>query len=317
MRILVVEEQQSTMRVIGKIIERIGSTAISVNSGSDALLAFDREKPDLVLLDTRLLDIDGFEVARRIRFRETDGSWTPIFFLMAPNRDEDLAKAMAAGGDDFLYRPISEVVFSAKLRAMQRILQMRTSLVVLARELDTANQELRRLSSSDGLTGISNRRYFDTMLDREWRRARRNGTSLSLILCDIDFFKGYNDSHGHLAGDDCLRRVAEALRTTLERGGDTPARYGGEEFAVVLPDTPLEGAMIVAEKARQAVMGLHIPHVNSPHTWVTLSLGVADHLPQEGESPHVLIEAADKALYEAKRQGRNRVVFKLNAAETA
>lgn len=313
MKILVVEDQQSQLLIIRKIIERVGSTAITVNSGSDALQVFEREHPDLVLLDVNLLDIDGFEVARRIRYRETDGSWTPIIFLTSAAHEEDLAKGIAAGGDDYIHKPISEIALTAKLRAMQRIMQMRTSLVVLARQLDTANQELRRVSASDGLTGIANRRFFDAMLEREWRRSRRTDNTLSLILCDIDFFKQYNDTYGHLAGDDCLRRVAEALATSMERGGDTPARYGGEEFAVVLSETPIDGAYIVAEKARQAVMDLHIPHSGSPHGWVTLSLGVANKLPAEGESPEVLIAAADRALYRAKHEGRNRVVCELAA----
>lgn len=308
MRILLVDDQQHPLSVARKIIERLGATVTVVTSGSDALQHFATEQPDLVLLTLNLLDINGLEVARRIRYGENNGSWTPIVLLTPPRRDDDLAHAMAAGCDDFLYLPLNEAVLSAKLRSMQRIVQMRTSLVVLARQLDTANQELRRVSASDGLTGIANRRFFDTTLEREWRRARRSGQGMSLILCDIDYFKPYNDSLGHLAGDDCLRRVAQALAASLERGGDAPARYGGEEFAVVLPETPLHGALIVAEKARQAVQDLHIPHPTSPHGWVTLSMGVAHWLPAESEAPERLILAADQALYHAKERGRNRVV---------
>ncbi|HRE15777.1 MAG TPA: diguanylate cyclase [Rhodocyclaceae bacterium] len=307
MHILIVQDQLSSLQITRKIIERLGSTVVVVTSGSDALVAFERERPDLVLLALDLLDINGFEVARRIRFGETDGSWTPIIFMLSPQRDDELAQGLAAGGDDFLYLPIKEAILTAKLRAMQRIVQMRTSLVVLARQLDAANQELRRISASDGLTGIANRRVFDTVLEREWRRARRTGQCLSLILCDIDFFKPYNDTLGHLAGDDCLRRVAAALSTSLERGGDAPARYGGEEFAVILPETPLHGALIVAEKARQAVCDLHIPHPTSPHRHVTMSMGIAEWLPGEGDTPGQLIAAADQALYQAKEGGRNRV----------
>lgn len=307
MRILLVDDQKTSLQATRKIIERLGSSVITVHSGSDALHAFDSEHPDLVLLTIDLLDIDGFEIARRIRYGETDGSWTPILFLVQPQREDDLAKGLAVGGDDFLYLPLKEAVLTAKLRAMQRIVQMRTSLVVLARQLDTANQELRRISASDGLTGIANRRFFDTMLEREWRRSRRSGQSLSLILCDIDFFKQYNDKLGHLAGDDCLRRVAEALSATLARGGDAPARYGGEEFVVILPETPLHGALIVAEKARQAILDLQIPHPTSPHGCVTMSLGIAEWLPGEDDAPDQLIQAADQALYQAKAAGRNRV----------
>jgi len=308
MRILVVDNNPGSLRITCAIIERLGSTAVAVNSGIDALLAFEREQVDLVLLTVELLDLNGFEVARRIRYAETDGNWTPIIFLVAAQRESDLATGLAAGGDDFLYLPINESVLSAKLRAMERIVQMRTSLVVLARQLDAANQELRRISASDGLTGIANRRFFDTMLEREWRRSRRTGQSLSLILCDIDFFKQYNDKLGHLAGDDCLRRVAETLSASLARGGDAPARYGGEEFVVILPETPLHGALIVAEKARQAICDLKIPHPTSPHGCVTMSMGIAEWLPGENDAPGQLIQAADQALYQAKAAGRNRVI---------
>ena len=202
---------------------------------------------------------------------------------------------------------MSEVVLSAKIRAMYRIVQMRTSLVVLTRKLDAANQELQRLSSSDGLTGIPNRRYFDEALDREWRRCRRVGKELALIMCDVDHFKRYNDYYGHQAGDECLRQVAEALKVGLDRGGDVLARYGGEEFVIVLPETSTGGALIVAERVRHAVMALGIPHAESSYSQVTLSLGLASMVPNESCQPSELLHAADQALYAAKHEGRNRV----------
>lgn len=307
MKILVVEDTQSSLQLICKIVSQQGHVPIPCQEGSTALELFKAERPDLVLLDVMLPDLDGFQVASRLRQLETHGDWTPIIFLSVLSSDTDMARGIAAGGDDYLFKPISEVVLNAKIRAMQRIIQMRTSLVVLARRLDNANQELRRLSSVDGLTGIANRRQFDETMEREWRRTLRTQGELALLLCDVDHFKGFNDRFGHQAGDDCLRLVARCLAQTLDRGGDLAARYGGEEFAVILPDTRLEGALCVAERLRQSVAALRIPHPDSPHGHVTISIGAATLAAHRGTACQCLIRDADEALYHAKHEGRNRV----------
>jgi diguanylate cyclase (GGDEF)-like protein len=265
------------------------------------------ERPDLILLDIVLPDIDGFEVARRIRQMERPGDWTPIIFLTSLNKDEDLEKGIAAGGDDYLHKPVSDVVLGAKIRAMQRIIQMRQSLLVLTRKLDTANHELKRLASLDGLTGIANRRHFDEVLEREWRRAMRQGTELSVLMCDIDFFKQYNDTYGHLEGDECLRQIANAFTAAMDRGGDLIARYGGEEFAAVLPETSLGGALFVAERMKLAIAQLKLANTGSPFGHVTASFGIASAVPMPETTPLSLVDAADRALYQAKHEGKNRV----------
>lgn len=307
MKILVVEDTQSSLMLICEIVAQQGHVPVPCQDGAQALALFRSEKPDLVLLDVVLPDTDGFHVARQLRQMETHGDWTPIIFLSVLSSDEDMARGIAAGGDDYLFKPISEVVLNAKIRAMQRIIQMRTSLVVLARRLDTANQELRRLSSVDGLTGIANRRHFDETIEREWRRTVRTGGDLAVLLCDVDCFKLFNDRLGHQAGDDCLRLIARCLSTTLDRGGDMAARYGGEEFVLILPDTRLGGAIFVAERLRQAVQALQIPHPDSPHGVVTISIGVTSHAGQRDIPYQTLIRDADEALYRAKHLGRNRV----------
>ena len=307
MKALVIEDTATSQAVIGHLLERLGIQPVQARDGLSGIAGFEREQPDLILLDIILPGIDGFEVARRIRAMEKPGEWTPIIFLTALTKDADLERGIEAGGDDYLFKPVSEVVLGAKVRAMQRIIQMRYSLLVLTRKLDSANRELTRLSAVDGLTGIANRRQFDEALSREWRRCLRTREPLSLLMGDVDFFKQYNDGYGHQGGDECLKAVAETLREKLRRPADIVARYGGEEFAAVLPATGLDGAMLVAEAMRSGVQALGVPHMGSPFGVVTVSFGVATLSPEQPEGMPKLLSAADWALYEAKRQGRNCV----------
>ncbi len=176
--------------------------------------------------------------------------------------------------------------------------------------LQEANKELHRLAIMDGLTQIPNRRRFDEHLANEWNRMKRDRKPISLILCDIDFFKFYNDNYGHQEGDGCLQTVARAIHLVAKRSSDLAARYGGEEFALILPDTELSGAIHVAEKVRKIIAELKIPHEYSKaDSYVTLSLGVASRIPVQELLPEELIKEADNALYQAKKQGRNCVFF--------
>ena len=192
--------------------------------------------------------------------------------------------------------------------ANEKLTAQNAELEAMNGELEALNEELHRLTLVDGLTGIANRRYFDESLEREWRLGLRQQKSLSLIMADIDFFKLYNDTYGHQSGDDCLKDVAGVLDKSIKRVTDLAARYGGEEFTVVLPDTDLTGAMVVAEKIRKRVEDLQIANIEAPSRCVTISLGVASMLPSLGVSPSSLIALADKAMYQAKNFGRNRVV---------
>jgi diguanylate cyclase (GGDEF)-like protein len=312
MKALVIEDTVTSATLVCHQLSKMGLTPIHARDGVAGIEAFKREKPDLVLLDVIMPGIDGFEVARRLRQLEQSGEWTPIIFLTARTGEDDLRRGIEVGGDDYLIKPISEMVLAAKVRAMQRIAQMRYSLLVLTRKLDDANRELTRLSAVDGLTGISNRRRFDETLAREWKRAARCHGEVAVLAADVDFFKQFNDGYGHQVGDECLKTVARTLESQLRRPTDLVARYGGEEFFVVLPETSPEGAWQVAEGLRQAVAALGITHRHSaaaPH--VTISVGAASRpaLPGQDSGFVSLLKAADAALYEAKRLGRNRVAM--------
>ena len=178
------------------------------------------------------------------------------------------------------------------------------------RQLQRASEELRHLSISDALTTLGNRRHFDLMLDQEWMRSMRSATPISLILVDIDYFKNFNDNYGHQAGDECIRLVAQKVRGVAKRVGDTSARYGGEEFALLLSGAELADAAAIAEACRASVESLNIPHEHSMVSEVvTVSAGVATMVPDGDTSRKALVESADKALYRAKAEGRNRVVL--------
>jgi diguanylate cyclase (GGDEF)-like protein len=205
-----------------------------------------------------------------------------------------------AGGDDYLTKPINPIILQAKLDAIQRI-------AATYRSLDETNQKLARLSTEDSLTGIANRRRFDEVLEREWRRMRRASNSLALVMIDVDFFKSYNDNYGHQAGDGVLKKVAALFSKHLKRPGDIVARYGGEEFAMILPDTQLRGAVHIAEHMRKAVEKLKIEHSYSQAaSFLTISAGIAAVVPYKNGLGD-LIKKADENLYLAKQQGRNRL----------
>ncbi len=313
MKVLLIEDTLTSATLVSHQLRRMGMEPFLARTGEEGLELYRKIQPNLILLDVIMPGMDGFEVARRIRAQEHEkrDEWTPIIFLTSRTSDEDLETGIAVGGDDYLIKPVSEVVLSAKVKAMQRIAQMRYSLLVLTRKLNEANAELTRLSSLDGMTGIANRRHFDETLQREWRRASRSAEPhpISLLLCDVDFFKQFNDSYGHQVGDECLKAVAHILQNQLRRPGDLVARYGGEEFAVVLPDTDVAGALQVAENLRAAVEALRITHrYSAAANVVTISVGVSTYQPRRGDAQwSALLKAADEALYRSKQAGRNRV----------
>lgn len=305
--VLVVEAAAANRALICDCLSQLADARpVAAASGTEALALYRQLAPALILLDTVLPDVDGLTVARRIRAAEKSSeqadllAWTPIVFLSAATDDETLAQGILAGGDDYLTKPISEVVLLAKVRAMLRIAAMREV-------LRDAHRQLTEISYIDGLTHVPNRRRFDQMLAAEWQRCIRQNLPLSLVICDVDFFKQFNDHYGHQAGDACLFAVAGALHESLFRVEDLVARYGGEEFAAILPGADGAGAVAVAERMRASVAGLRIPHEKGVAGLVSCSFGVATAFPASGARAGDLVVAADKALYGAKEAGRNRI----------
>jgi len=308
MKVLIVDDSPTIRAALRGLVQKMGHSVIEAADGSKALAIYAQDRPDLVLIDVVMPVMDGYEAARQMRHSRPD-EWVPIIFLSSKEADQDLDRAIEAGGDDYLVKPVSFVVLNAKIRALQRIESTRTKLLEMSRDLAAANRELENLSRQDGLTGIANRRYFDTYLLTEVKRASRERQPLSLILADVDYFKAFNDCYGHQAGDDCLRRVAAGLKAVGRRPADLAARYGGEEFAIVLPSTAIEGALDVAKSLARAIDALAIPHARSGvSTQLTLSQGIASLIPAHDTTPESIIELADQALYQAKQQGRNRHV---------
>ncbi|MDD5296314.1 MAG: diguanylate cyclase [Rhodocyclaceae bacterium] len=319
MKALIVDDSPSSLAYHCALIDSMGLESVSAAGGREALERYQEQKFDFILLDVEMPSPDGYEVARRIRATESPDEWTPIIFLTGRTDEESLSKGIEAGGDDYLAKPVSELVLAAKMAALRRLNHIRSALVTTAGQLrDTnhllwqANEKLKTIAAVDGLTGIANRRRLDEMLGREWGRAIREHTPLSVLMADVDFFKLYNDSYGHQAGDDCLRKISGALALAARRPGDLAARYGGEEFAIVLPNTPLEGARHVAQFALEKVLSLGIPHKASKvRDQVSISIGVASVCPDTAKCSCCadLVKMADRALYEAKERGRARVVW--------
>ncbi|UXH79034.1 GGDEF domain-containing response regulator [Roseateles amylovorans] len=304
--ILIVDDQSATRVALTAELDRVGHRVLEADSASWALELFRRYRPDIVLMDVEMPGQDGYWTAREMRAAEP-GGWTPIIFLSQFNQAADVWKGIESGGDDYLVKPVSPMILHAKLRAMQRLAQMRQRLVKMSEELRTANAQLEKLSTVDALTGLMNRRALDARLQQELELARREAKPLTLVLCDVDHFKRYNDTAGHVAGDACLRRVAQLLKETCRRPSDCAGRYGGEEFALVLPNTPRSGAMTYARALIRTIELAAIPHPDSPTgASITLSGGITTCLPDESTSAEGLILRADDALYNAKSTGRNR-----------
>jgi diguanylate cyclase (GGDEF)-like protein len=329
MTMLVVDDLPGNRMLLKHILEASGfKNVLLAESAQEAfsVLGMNGEakttEVDLVLMDVMMPGIDGIEACRRVK-AAPEYAETPVIMITALNEVETLEDAFQAGAVDYITKPINQVELQVRVHAALALkyamderrrreaeLERRErELLELARLLEETNERLRHLSTLDGLTGITNRRRVMEVLDQEWRRSARDRSWLSLVMIDVDYFKAYNDTCGHQAGDDTLWMVANSLKRGLQRPADTVGRYGGEEFVVVLPETPLEGAIKVVEMLRRGIEELRIPHpASQASSFVTISLGVASYIAGKDLAVPSLVSAADRALYQAKAAGRNKMV---------
>lgn len=236
--------------------------------------------------------MDGFQVLEILKtYPETRE--IPVIFVTALDNEVDEEKGLMIGAIDYVTKPYSIPVLKARVKNHIELKQLQ--------------DVIKKNSMLDGLTQIANKKRFNDVLEAEWSRARRYEEPVSVLMLDIDFFKRYNDTYGHIKGDEALIAVATALKDMLKRGSDMVARWGGEEFACILPNTKLEGAMILAEELRIGIENLQIPHEASGLSpWMTVSVGAATMVPGSDDKFIDLVDAADKALYVAKQSGRNQ-----------
>jgi two-component system chemotaxis family response regulator WspR len=269
----------------------------------------------VILQDLVMPGVDGLTLVRQYRLNPATRD-IPIIVLSTREDPATKSAAFAAGVNDYLVKLPDAIELIARIRYHSRsyinLLQRNAAYRALResqQKLQESNLELQRLTNTDGMTGIANRRYFDEYLAAEWRRARREQSPLSMLMIDVDNYKLYNDTYGHVAGDNVLRQVASAIDTSCHRPADLAARFGGEEFAMILPSTSPGGARLLAEKVRRAVEDLRIPHdVSSAADRVTVSVGCATIVPTGDEPATQLIERADLAMYSAKEKGKNRTM---------
>ena len=308
MRVLIAEDDAISRTILKKAVEKFGHEALVAEDGEKAWELFQNTpEVDVVISDWMMPGIDGLELCRRVR-KMNDPWYTFFVFLTALDDKEHLLEGMRAGADDYLAKPLDREQLQVRLIAASRVNSLHRQLNEQKAELEKLNRELFATSRRDPLTRLGNRLRLREDLEVLRGRVERYGHSYSALLCDVDFFKPYNDHYGHLAGDEVLRRVANTIAAHL-RSGDTAYRYGGEEFLVILPEQTLETTIATADRLRRTVEDLRIPHEKSPSGVVTVSVGVGVLSAGESKSTDDLLKEADEALYRAKESGRNRVVF--------
>ncbi len=296
--ILIADDDPFIRHLLVRYLEHEGYQVVEAPHGEAALDLYFEHLPDLVLLDALMPVVDGFEVCRRLQSL-TQGNLAPVLMITGLEDEESVDQAFEIGVVDYVTKPINWAVLRQRVRRL--IWQHRLEI-----QLREANHHLQKLTMIDSLTQVANRRRFDEYLLQEWGRGVRDRLPLSLVICDIDHFKSYNDHYGHQAGDRCLQEVAKTLNQYVSRSADLVTRYGGEEFAIILPNTAMEGATAVSHRLVQAVQQRGLPHDTAPQAFVTISCGVASVLPMADYLPSDLVFTADQALYKAKAQGRNQ-----------
>ncbi len=297
--ILIIDDDPVARMQLRLCLEDQGYSIVEAQDGEEGLSIYNQLHPDMVLLDALMPGLNGFECCIQLQSLPR-GDQIPILMITGLDDQESVDRAFAVGAADYVTKPVHWAVLRQRVK---RLIQQ----TQLQQKLEAANRELQRLALLDGLTQVANRRQFDELLNHQWQKLQETRQPLSLLLCDIDYFKSYNDTYGHQAGDRCLQKVAQAIQAALDSADHLVARYGGEEFAVLLPEVDPRAALFIAQQVRANLARLAIPHLNSRvNSYVTFSTGLASLIPNSEMTPDQLITLADQALYQAKHQGRNR-----------
>jgi len=305
-KILVVDDIPVNIQLLQAFLATQSYKTFIARNGEEALQQADKIEPDLILLDVMMPKMNGFETCRRLKLSEK-AKYTPVIMVTALNEIESKIKGIEAGADDFISKPFNKLELLARVKSLLRVKTLHDQLQEKILQLEGAKERLRELAVTDGLTGLANYRHFKDVLQLEIKRAERHKSLLSLIMFDIDNFKNYNDTNGHLAGDKVLQSIGALVSNNI-RKIDLAARYGGEEFAVILPNTAQANARFVADKVRLLIEKHHFQfQENQPSGNITVSVGVASY-PSSGKTFEELISCTDKRLYLAKAQGKNTVV---------
>jgi len=301
-RILVVEDSRAQAENIRNLLERNGYEVVLAADGKSAIKEAVRGQVDLVLLDLLLPDMSGVEVCRWLKMNQST-RMIPVLMLTAKGEVEDKVAGLEAGAEDYLAKPYSEMELNARVYALLRTKALQDELAEKNARLQELLTKVELLAITDPLTRLFNRRHFEEYIDRELKAASRYRFPLSLLMIDIDHFKGINDEFGHGAGDSVLREIAEIISGAV-REVDVVARWGGEEFVVLLPRCTKEEALQSAERILKAVSGHSFSAV--PGKQVTVSIGISGIPDSHIGNSDMLLDASDQAMYTAKRKGRNR-----------
>lgn len=288
-KILVVDDKVINIQSVNALLSS-NYTILAATNGEDALKIAEEQLPDLILMDVVMPEMSGKEACMLLKSNAATAN-IPVIFITTITGDEEENECWESGGVDFISKPFNPQTLKNRVRVHL--------------ELKSQKDILMRLAYTDGLTGVYNRRYFDEHYAKLIRLSHRNDSPLSLLLIDIDYFKKFNDTYGHIDGDDALRAVAKAISSSMHRPGDVVARYGGEEFVVLLSDTDLAGAEYVTKNIVKAIDQLQIPNIASEYGFLTLSAGLVSLSGSAAKSTDML-KLADDCLYVAKREGRNR-----------
>ncbi len=310
MKVLIAEDDAMARLLLQKAVQSLGHAVVATQDGHEAWALFQADAVDVVISDWKMPGMDGLELCRRVRAHgAVGGRYTYVIVATAFAEKEHFLAAMRDGADDYLAKPLDRVELQVRLAVAARIMALYRQLEARQAELEAVNERLFAQVHRDALTRLFNRSRLWEDLRALEARVSRYGHRYALALCDVDHFKRYNDTYGHLEGDTVLRAVATVLQTHA-RTGDAAYRYGGEEFVVVLPEQDLPATALAAQRLRLAVEALELPHAgNTPPGVVTLSVGIAALQPGEEKSVEGWLKEADLALYQAKQGGRNRVVI--------